>query len=243
LDQFLKSKQNDLQNEKGIFTPQIIIDSREATGRIPKLLKQQGIQLISQKLEVGDYVLSNRLVVELKTYSDFVNSIMDGRLFRSTSPGYTSQLIRLSEQKFPLIIIQNESEPHSHQIHVNSIMGALSSIILDFKIPIVFTRDDLETATLLTQLAKREQTESSGKIQLPSVSKKEQTIKEIQLFMLSTIPSINIEKAKALLAKFKTIQAIGMADLDEIIEVPQIGKKLAKRVKTILTFSGNDEML
>jgi Fanconi anemia group M protein len=178
LDQFLKSKQNDLQNDQGIFTPQIIIDSREATGRIPKLLKQQGIQLIS-------------------------------------SPGYSSQLIRLSEQKFPLIIIQNESEPISHQIHVNSVMGALSSIILDFKIPIVFTRDDLETTTLLTQLAKREQTKSSGKIQLPSVSKKEQTIKEIQLFMLSTIPGINIEKAKALLAKFKTIQAIGLADLDE----------------------------
>ncbi|MFX0173617.1 MAG: DEAD/DEAH box helicase family protein [Candidatus Hodarchaeota archaeon] len=243
LDQFFKSNQDkfDINDENSAL--QIIVDAREASGGIPKILKRQGIRLTSQKLDVGDYILSNRLVVELKTYSDFINSIIDGRLFRSTSPGSTSQLLRLSKQKLPLIIIQRESEPISQQIHINSIMGAISSIILDFKIPIVFTHNDLETAALLSQLAKREQTESPGQVQLPPVSKIEHSIKEIQLFMLSTIPGINIEKAKALLGRFKTIQEIGLADLDEIIEVPQIGKKLAIRIKTVLTSPGNDKTL
>ncbi|MFX0049647.1 MAG: ERCC4 domain-containing protein, partial [Candidatus Hermodarchaeota archaeon] len=243
LDQFFKSKQDELNIDDGNSFLEIIVDSREVTGGIPKILKRQGIRLRSQKLDVGDYLLSNRLIVELKTYSDFVNSIIDGRLFRSTAPGSTSQLMRLSKQNFPLIIIQHDSELISQQIHINSIMGAISSIILDFKIPIVFTRNDLETAALLTQLVKREQTESPRQVQLPPISKIEHSIKEIQLFMLSTIPGINIEKAKALLAKFKTIQEIGLADLDELIEVPQIGKKLAIRIKTVLTSQGNNKTL
>ena len=234
---FGKQKKND-QVETGSSEPQIVIDTRETTSRVPKLLKQQGAHLRPQELEVGDYVLSDRLIVERKTYSDFVSSIIDGRLFQPASPGQRSQLARLAQQKFPLLLIQLESEVSGRQININSVMGAISSIILDFRIPVVFTRDDLETATLLFQLAKREQLDSTAQISLPSMSKKEQNIREIQTFMLAAIPGINITKAKGLLDKFKTIQAISLADLDEITTVPLIGKKLATRIQAVLNSQG-----
>jgi Fanconi anemia group M protein len=241
LDQYFKSEEeggNVEKNQTVDSPPHIIIDTREASSRLPKLLKQEGARISPSKLEVGDYILSNRLVVELKRYSDFVKSILDGRLFQSTKPGHESQLARLAQQPLPLLIIQFESDALTQSININSIMGAISSIIIDFRIPMVFTGNDRETAILLYQLARREQKDSPGRVILPSVSKKEQNIREIQLFMLSAIPGINIEKAKNLLAEFKTIQTIGSADISELTKVPQIGKKLATRIKSVLNTSG-----
>ncbi|MFX1282186.1 MAG: DEAD/DEAH box helicase family protein [Promethearchaeota archaeon] len=239
LDKFFVRQEKKDIIEPGPSTPLIIIDTREASTRVPKLLKQQGARLQSQELEVGDYVLSNRLVVERKTYSDFVSSIIDGRLFHPSSPGQQSQLTRLSQQRLPLLLIQLESEVIGRQIHINSIMGAISSIILDFQIPLVFTRNDSETATLMFQLAKREQKDTPTEFSLPTVSKKEQNIREIQLFMLAAIPGINLTKAKNLLDKFTTIQAIASASLEELTNVPQIGKKLAIRIQTVFSSPGD----
>ena len=238
-EQFFSKQEKKDQIRALSSEPLIIIDTRETTSSIPKLLKKEGARLRPQELEVGDYVLSNRLIVERKSYSDFVSSIVDGRLFQPSLPGKHSQLTRLAQQKLPLLLIQLESEVLGRQIHINSVMGAISSIILDFRIPIIFTRSDSETATLLFQLAKREQIDSTVEISLPSVTKKEQNIREVQLFMLAAIPGINIAKATELLTKFKTIQAIASADLEELTTVPQIGRKLATRIQTVLTSSGN----
>ncbi|UCG03062.1 MAG: DEAD/DEAH box helicase family protein [Candidatus Heimdallarchaeota archaeon] len=239
LDKFLENEEKREQVTTEIPKPQIIIDSRETSSRIPKLLKQHGAQLQSQELEVGDYILSNRLIVERKTYSDFVGSIIDGRLFQPSSPGKHSQLARLAQQKFPLILIQLESDVIERQIHINSLMGAISSVILDFQIPIVFTRNDSETAALMYQLAKREQGDTTVEISLPTVSKKEQNVREIQMFMLATIPGINAAKAKNLLEKFQTIQGIASANVEELLAVPQIGRKLATRIQTVLNSPGD----
>jgi len=239
LDKFFVKQEEKDPIDPQTSVPLVIIDTREATSRIPKLLKRNGALLQSQELEVGDYVLSNRLVVERKTYSDFVSSIIDGRLFQPSSPGQQSQLSKLAQQRLPLLLIQLESEVIERQIHINSIMGAISSIILDFQIPVVFTRNDSETATLLFQLAKREQRDTPAEFSLPTISKKEQNIKEIQMFMLAAIPGINFTKANNLLDKFKTIQAVASANLDELTTVPQIGIKLATRIQTVFRSPGD----
>ncbi len=243
LDQFISKQEEKSQLDKKYSEPKIIIDTRETTSRIPKLLKNHGARLQPQELEVGDYVLSDRLIVERKTYSDFIDSIIDGRLFQPVSPGQHSQLARLAQQRFPLLLIQMESEEIGRQIHLNSVMGAISSIILDFSIPVVFTLSDLETAALLYQLARREQGDSTTKPLLPSVSRKEQNLREIHMFMLAAIPGINVTKAKGLMDKFKTLKAIASADLEELMEVPQIGKKLAARIQTVFTFAGDNTIL
>jgi Fanconi anemia group M protein len=240
LDQFISKKTSAEKEIKPVdSSPLIIVDTRESNSRIPKLLKEYGARLSPSELEVGDYILSNQLVVERKTYSDFVASILDGRLFQSVSPGQDSQLAKLAQQKLPLLLLQLEPDTLERQMHLNSIMGAISSIILDFRIRVVFTRSDVETATLLYQLAKREQKEFDSTISLPSLGKKEHNIREIQLFMLAVIPGINIAKAEELLKKFSSVQAIAEAEIDELMLVPKIGKKLARRIKAV--FSSREE--
>lgn len=243
LDIFFSQKNND---EKEINSddlhPLIIVDTRESNSRVPKLLKERGARLNPVELEVGDYILSNRLVVERKTYSDFINSILDGRLFQSISPGQNSQLTKLAQQKLPLLILELESDTIEKQIHLNSIMGAISSILLDFKIRVVFTRSDVETASLLYQLAKREQLDRKSEISLPSLTQREHNVKEVQLFMLSVIPGINIAKAEEILTKFGTIQAIADADIEELMLVPKIGVKLANRIKAVFSLVGEEKL-
>ncbi|MHA1972025.1 MAG: ERCC4 domain-containing protein [Candidatus Hodarchaeales archaeon] len=236
LDKFLtKKKEKEEVNreiEEQQFVPKVIVDTRETSSKLPRLLKKMGAKLKPKELEVGDYVLSKRVVVEFKTYSDFIASILDGRLFKPKSPSDVSQLSKLSQQEVPIIVIQLEDEIQ-RQVHVNSIMGAISSIILDFKITVVFTRDYEETASFLYQIAKREQEKRTSAISLPTVSKKEHSIKEIQRFMLSAIPGINIQKANKLLEKFKSLSGISGASIDELSAVPSIGIKLATRIKDV----------
>lgn len=242
LDAFFSEETEESSARKPVEGPLIIVDSRETRDQIPRLLRKEGARIQQERLEVGDYLLSNRVVVELKTYSDFIRSVHDGRLFQPSSPGRESQLIRLAQQKVPLLVVQLEPEGIIPYGSLNSIMGAISSIILDFRIPIIFTLSPSETTALLLQLAKREQEKKITEIALPSAGKKTHSIKEIQLFILSTIPGVNHTKAKNLLERFSSIQAISSAEINDLIVVPQIGEKLAKRIQAILNSPDDHEI-
>jgi ERCC4-related helicase len=239
LDRFFSPTQKKKEKADQKVNPSIIIDSRESSGRIPKLLKELVADITSNKLDVGDYVVSDRLVIEYKQYSDFIRSIIDGRLFRSPSPDHESQLVRLASQPYPLLLIEYDSNSENPQIPLNSIMGAMSSILLDFQIPVVVTQDENESASLIFQLAKREQEKGLSQPQLLSYTKKEQKIETIQLFMLAAIPGINLAKSRELLNTFKSIAKIANADIEDLISVPSIGPKLAKRIHMTLHQSGS----
>ena len=239
LDGFFSPSQKKAKKVDKKFKPSIIIDSRESSNRLPKILKELGADIKSKKLDVGDYIVSDRLIIEYKQYSDFIRSIIDGRLFQSPSPDQESQLVRLASQPYPLMIIEYDSKADNSQIKLNSLMGAISSILLDFQISLVVTQNESESASLIYQLAKREQGKGSSKHQIPSYTKKEQRVETIQLFMLAAIPGINLTKARELLNTFKSIAKITNADIEELISVPSIGPKLAKRIHMTLHQSGN----
>ena len=64
----------------------IIIDSREQK-RIPiaeKYFKSQDYTVKTSELKTGDYLINNEIVFEFKTWSDFISSITDGRLWNET---------------------------------------------------------------------------------------------------------------------------------------------------------------
>ncbi|MEM2926360.1 MAG: ERCC4 domain-containing protein, partial [Candidatus Bathyarchaeia archaeon] len=63
----------------------VVVDLREAQNEVPKILSNLGVQVVTQRLEVGDYQISDRAIVERKTTRDFLHSIEDGRLFKQAS--------------------------------------------------------------------------------------------------------------------------------------------------------------
>ena len=68
------------------MTKELIIDSRE-TARIEsatKYFEENGYKVTVSKESTGDYIFNNTIVMEFKTWPDFMSSITDNRLFNET---------------------------------------------------------------------------------------------------------------------------------------------------------------
>ncbi|HDL16131.1 MAG TPA: DEAD/DEAH box helicase, partial [Euryarchaeota archaeon] len=128
----------------------IVVDTRELFSSITRELLNYNIISKPKRLEVGDYVISRRLCIERKTTEDFINSLIDGRLM--------SQAINLRQSySRALMIVEGESLYTIRNIRVEAVMGALISLTVDFNIPVLFTKNEKETAVLISRITEREQ--------------------------------------------------------------------------------------
>jgi len=202
-------------------TTTILADHREKDNRVVKELIELNISVKTAQLESADYILSGHVGVELKHISDFVNSIIDGRLLDQ---------MRQLKKNFPksALIIEGEEDIYTvRKIHPNAIRGMLASIALDFNIPILYTKNPKETAALLAIMAKREQEKNST---LSLHERKSHTVKEQQEFFVSSLPNIGIKTARLLLEHFTTIKSIVNASKQEITSLEGVGDKTANKL-------------
>jgi Fanconi anemia group M protein len=206
----------------------IVIDHRETKSGVAKTLDRLGMELIFAALEVGDYVVSDRLAVERKRTDDFASSLVDGKrnLFVQLS-----DLARVYEK--PVLIIEGEDLFTSRQINPNAIYGTLVSIAIDFGVSILYSRDEEETASILKVLAKREQTENKREIN-PHGKKSASTLAEQQEYLISSISNIGPKAARNLLLHFGSVKAVLQADTEELRKVKLIGPKTAARIREVL---------
>jgi Fanconi anemia group M protein len=207
--------------------PYIIIDPRERHSSIPRLLKQAGWAISLINLPAGDYKVSEQCIIERKTAEDFAHSVIDGRLFEQLSQ-------KLTFYEKPIILLHGSLSNVTINISKNALTGALASIILDFKVPVLQVDSEEEAADLITALAKREQSDKKNLPKLDSISKK-YPIKDIQRFVLGGIPGINRSKADQLLESFSTIKSLANADPTDISNLSGFGKTLANRIHKLMT--------
>lgn len=175
-------------------------------------------------LPVGDFIISERAVIERKTRSDFESSIIDGRLFLQNK-----QLDNMVEN-FEKRIIIIEGESFEERVSRNALLGAISALILDYGISVFFTRDLEGTAEMIFALAKREQLGKEAVVRLKG-NKKVNTMAQQQRMIVECLPGVGPKLAVSLLKKFKTIENIAKANEKELTEVEKIGKKKAKFIK------------
>jgi len=196
----------------------ITADFREKNSLVISELVSLGIEIKIKHLKVADYIVQG-IAVERKTVSDFINSMINRRLL--------NQLEELGQYTDRLLIIEgiDEQELYSDSypqdrigMHPNSIRGFLLSVLLKYRVPIIFTKDYADTARFLSVLAKRK----SKEIPL-NVNKKSLNNKERMQFILEGFPGIGPKTARKLLKKFKTIKNIMNAKEEELKEI--IGKK------------------
>jgi len=201
----------------------ILVDSRER--EMGKLLESLGLDITLKNLEVGDYVLSERLAVERKTAEDFAASIIDPErnLFRQVR-----DLSRTYEK--PVMILEGRNL-YGRQISPASIQGALASIAIDYRIPIIPTESLNETAQVLAVLAAREHKE--GREPKLHGHKTARTLKEQQEYLISAIPSVGPAVARNLLKHFGSVQKVLSASQEELEEVEMVGKKIAERIREL----------
>ncbi|MBT4334577.1 DEAD/DEAH box helicase [archaeon] len=205
----------------------IYADSREQGSTILKELVDLGINITTKTLPTADFIVSSRVGIERKTIRDFVDSIIDKRLF--------DQLKNLKANfEKPLIILEGEEDIYSiRNIHANSIRGMLATITISYGIPLIQTKNTKETAQLLRSIAKREQIQKEKTFNL-NLEKKPLTTRELQEYIISSLPTIGPTLAKALLREFKTVKNIINAKSNQLEKIEKLGKKKTKIIKEII---------
>ncbi|MBI2075952.1 MAG: hypothetical protein HYT72_01750 [Candidatus Aenigmarchaeota archaeon] len=205
----------------------IYADTREAGSKVVAILKNR-CSVVEKQMVTGDYVLSRHVAAERKVSGDFLQSIVDGRLF--------NQLSELKNSfRVPILVIEGETLFDSNrQIHPNAIRGAIASIATEFAIPIIWTKNQLETAEMLYTIAKREQIAGKKHMAI-RVKKKFRSVNQMQEFLVSGIPQISTETAKKLLKHFGSPEKIFAAGESELKNVDGIGDKTAKKIRLILS--------
>ena len=203
----------------------IVVDEREKKSGIPGLLKGIGINLEIKTLPIGDYIVAPETVVERKTISDLVSSIFDGRLF--------DQCNRLKEHyQFPILLIEGNID-ELEELTENPLVfyGAISSIALDFKIPVIHTPNASHTAKLLMSMCSRKDA-SKG----PFIKKirKSNDIQKQQLSMLCSLPGVGEKTAVRMLEKFGTPLRVLSSSITELSKVSGLGEARAKNIKKVL---------
>ncbi len=208
LDIFSKNKIPELKKS-------IIVDNREMNSFVPAELRKLGFSLEFRQLPVADYLINN-LAVERKTISDFKSSIVDRRI--------VSQLKELMQYPSHLLIIEGigSEDIYFGQIHENAFRGMLLTIATEFKTPMIFAKNEKDTAQYLAILANK-----FKKSEFPlRASKILLTVEEQVQFILEGFPYVGPTTAKRLICEFKTLKNLANASKEELEKI--VGKRAEK---------------
>ena len=203
----------------------IVIDVREKKSGIPDLLKAVGVNIEIKTLPIGDYIVAPETVVERKSIQDLLSSIFDGRLF--------DQCSRLKEHfQHPIILMEGNVDEIDF-ITENPLIfyGALSTIAIDFKIPIIPTSSASHTAKLLVSMCSRKE---SSKGPFLKKIKKSNDLQRQQLSSLCSLPGVGEKTAIRMLKKFGSPLQVFTAPYTELSKVEGLGASRAKKIKKML---------
>ncbi len=222
---YIKEKKKDDEEQ-----PTVIVDSREANtaAKIVKGLIEHGVNVKTETLEKGDYILSDECAVERKTVQDFVYTLTRRYLFEQIfrlKEAYPKSLL-LIEGYMPMIYKFSKIQPVA-------VWGAMFNLAKN-GVPMVNTSSYKETVDFLCVAAKQEQIVEK---RLPTVHafKKNDTLSDAQLYFIASLPNVGREKATAILQSYQTpLNAVINVD-DWSKTVSGLGPVITNKVKEILS--------
>ena len=219
-----KTKKTPVQ--KPLPTEKVLVyaDSRETPSQINSYIEELGAIVSCKQLKVGDYIASDRVGIERKTVTDFVSSIMNQRLFR--------QLEELSSSfESPVLIIEGNPELlwHENGMHPNALRGALASITVDYKVPIIWTRNSKQTAAQIHWIARREQSKARNSISIRG-EKMPLDRPGQQEYLVAGLPFVNTKLSRRLLEQFGSVKKVFNARPERLMKVEKIGEKKARQI-------------
>lgn len=205
---------------------QVVCDAREQASPIVRHLHELGVGVTVRTLDVGDFVVSDRIVVERKTSADFVDSLVDGRLFE--------QMKGLQVYPRPILVVEGGSLHGHRNVAPEALFGAISSIAVDFGVTIVQTHDALETARLVAATAKREQKRDGRRLAIRPGRLAMDDAQRLR-HILAGFPLVDEARADALLAHFGDLGNVLAADERALADVEGIGRRIAADLRRLLT--------
>lgn len=205
----------------------VAADTREIASGIPQRLEARGVLVQMRTLDVGDYIIA-RHAVERKTARDFMSSLYNGRLFEQAS--------RISQayEQFMLVVEGDVEEVLEDVKNPRVYWGAVLALALDFNFRIMFTRDKEQTSDLLYLLASR--LHGKARTVRPLLVKKPRlaSMKDWQLLLLESLPTIGPTFAERLLEAFGNVREVFRASKSELAVKGGIGAARAAKIQELL---------
>src|SRR4051812_38970426 len=194
----------------------LLFDHGERRSGVPAELERLGLDLLVTRWPAGDYVVSDRLVVERKGPTDLAASIKDRRLFE--------QLARLADV-YPSVVLIVEGEPvHMHEAAWQGALGRA----LTLGASVLRTRDAQDTADWIARLYRLEGKPAAEPRGLPRVRRPTEDDLQTAADVLRSLPGISTVGAGRLLAHFGTLEQVFAARREELLEVRGIGPVRAR---------------
>lgn len=221
----------------------LIVDHRE-TERIPLLreyIKQDNSKFITdlsiQQMPTGDYGTEDMMVGFEYKKDDFLDSVIDGRLDK--------QLKELSDAyDYPYLILGFDGLTslmyNFYPFNARAIRGKLTSIVARQHITVHYCGAYF-AETICDIVDKHYDGRKKSKEYSPIRNTRRKALKrgittnEIKLDIVSRLPRIGSDRAEKLLESFNwSVQSIANAEIEDLIAVDGIGKKLAEQIKEVL---------
>lgn len=202
----------------------ILVDERERGSKVPSYLSEMGLYVLYRQLPVGDYIISSDCAVERKNIKDFVNSVVEGRIF--------DQARRLSQSYYKSAIIVEGDVDYAYttlKAGAKAFHGTISTIWLNLGVSFFFTKDEYDTAELLFSMVKHEQGEFKKSIIVKGKSRAS-SLSEKQLLVVSSFPGIGHKLAIRLLNTFGSIKNIVLASAVELSTVKGLSRSKAEKL-------------
>lgn len=214
-----------MQEMQGEMTPvKIYVDKREMRSPVPQELIKLGCDIEYKFLEVGDYIVSDRVCFERKAPEDFFNSLFtDRKIF--------GQVLDVAHSySIPILLFEGyEGEIfNTRNVNPKAMQGILNAFAL-MRVPVLYSLNPAGSAQIIAMIANKEQNEDKRSISLhgkrSGMDKSEQLV-----YTLSSLTDCGIgaEQAKKLLSHFGSLERIAFASVDDLRECPGIDKKAEK---------------
>jgi ERCC4-type nuclease len=205
----------------------VLADDREAASSVPEALRQiPGVELQIQRLRVGDYEIEHSCVFERKTLTDFAASLIDGRLF--------VQAHRLASLPIAAAFILEGRASQLREVRVqrDALQGAMITLSLIFHLPVLRSLDASETARLMVYSGQQLQRQES--FMSLRYKRRPKNRRRVQLHILQGLPGVGPQRARQLLERFGSVQAVMDASPEALAQAGNVGPKTALGIRDAL---------
>jgi ERCC4-type nuclease len=205
---------------------QLRVDFSEQKSALLDLARASGeFDVQMARLRAGDYRIDERVLVERKTYSDFATSLADGRLF--------PQAAVLAQSPHRSVILLEGPRPlKMPDVHPHAIKGALVSLAVMWRLPVLHARDPEDSLRILRLLAHQVRNSDPGVLR--RYGQKPKRLASRRLHMLQGLPGIGPALADRLLAAFGSVERVVAADETMLAHVRGVGPTKARRIRELV---------
>jgi len=205
----------------------IRVDTRERGRIISRLEALPGVTLESVEMDLGDYLLPGDLIIERKSATDLILSVVDRSLW--------DKVAKLSSQHERVVYIV-EGDLYTARFHQQAldIHRALAMMVVTHGVTVLPSPDADNSGMLiyLLGLAAAEGTATTERPGKPAIRR------DAQLYLLASLPGVDADRAESLLRHFGSARAALAADAVALAQVEGMDAERAARIAEVLEYGG-----